>query len=168
MYKTEEEKKIEREVHCIELKIHDLHDKLYEKKPSHWHFRDIVNSFMGSLILGLTFIFKGSLVSISLTLANLHLTYIIIVTSILLTFEIYYIAYSRVGPKERKTRHFGQFWAKRFFTLYGIAFFVSLMLIYLFNMDSLAGSFYNVMKIVISVSMPCALGAAIPSLLKQY
>ena len=166
-WKMEKEEKTAKEIKRIQSKIDALNKKLFQKGLGHLRMNETINAFMASLILGLTFVFKGSLIDISLTLSNIHLTWIIALTSILLTFEIYYVAYSRVGRKERKTRKFGQFWAKRFFTLYGIAFLVSLLLVYLFNMDSLAGSFYGVLNIVVAVSMPCALGAAIPSLIKQ-
>jgi len=160
------EEKLEKEVKHIEKQIDNLYEKLYEKVPSHFHYRDIINAFVGSLVLGLTFVFKGSLIQISLTLTKAHLAFIVLVTAVILTFQIYFVGYSRVKYKHR--RKFGQFWAKRFFTLYFIAILVSLSLVYLFNMDSLAGSLYGVFKIVIAVSMPCAIGAAIPSLLKQY
>ena len=155
-----------KEIRHIERQIRDLYEKIYEKRPSHFHFRDIVNAFVGSLILGLTFVFKGSLIELSLTLTKYHLFFIILITSILLTFQIYFVGYSRVKHKEK--RKFDQFWAKRFFSLYSIAILVSLALVYLFNMNSLTTSLLDIFKIVITVSMPCAVGAAIPSLLKQY
>ncbi len=158
--------KLEQDIYHIEREIHNLYEKLYEKRPSHFHFRDIINSFVGSLILGLTFVFKGSLIELSLTLTKVNISFIILVTAIILTFQIYFMGYSRV--KHKKRRKFGQFWAKRFFTLYFIAILVSFMLVYLFNMDAVASNFTNVLKIVIAVSMPCAIGAAIPSLLKHY
>ena len=158
--------RLEQDIYHIEREIHNLYEKLYEKRHSHFHFRDIINAFVGSLILGLTFVFKGSLIDLSLTLTKVNLSFIILVTAVILTFQIYFMGYSRVKYKQR--RRFGQFWAKRFFTLYFIAILVSFVLVYLFNMDAVAGNFTNVIKIVIAVSMPCAIGAAIPSLLKHY
>lgn len=160
--------RLTKDVKHIERQIDDLYEKIYEKRPGHWHYRDIINAFVGSLVLGLTFVFKGALIQVSLTLTNSHLFLIVLTTSLLLTFQIYFVGYSRVGTTERRKRRFGQFWAKRFFTLYLIAIIVSFALVYLFNMNALAGTIYNVLKIVIAVSMPCAIGAAVPSLLKQY
>lgn len=160
------ENQISQEIKHIESQISNLYEKLYEKRPSHFHFRDVINAFMGSTILGLTFVFKGSLIELSLTLTKYHLFFIILTTAILLTFQIYFVGYSRV--KQKKKRKFDQFWAKRFFTLYGIAVFVSLALVYLFNMNSLTSSLFDIFKIVVAVSMPCAIGAAVPSLLKRY
>lgn len=156
------------EIEHIEQKIGDLYDKIYAKKPSHFRKRDIINSFFASFVLGLVFIFKGSLVEISINLKNTHLALIVFATVVMLSLEIYFVGYTRVGTKEREQRKLGQFWAKRFFNLYIIALLVPLILVYLFDLKTLLGGGFNIIKVVIAVSMPCAIGAAIPSLLKQY
>jgi len=149
-------------------KIDKLEDKLLEKKPSHFRKRDVVNATFGSLLFGLPFISKGLLLDISLKLSATNLFWIIVCTAVMLSVEIYYIAYSRVPKSDRPHRHFGQFWLKRFTTIYGIAILTSLFLVYLYGINSLAGSFENIVKIVVATSFPCAVGAAVPSLLKQF
>lgn len=147
-------------------KIDKLEEKLLQKRPSHFRKRDVINSFFGSVLFGLTFMFKGRLFDMSLKLSNFHMGLIMLSTIILLTIEIYYIAYSRVPDKAQ--RKFGQFWLKRITTIYGIAIITSFFLVYLYGIDLIVGSFADVFKIVISVSFPCAIGAAVPSLLKKY
>ena len=151
----------------IEKQINEIYEKVLEKRPSHFRKRDIINAFFGSLIFGLTFIFKGNLIQIALTLTTQHLWTIVIITSLCLTGEIYFIGYTRV--KDKVERPFGQFWCKRFVTLYGIEMLVSLGLVYLFNMNMIiANNPLAILQLVVAVSMPCAVGAAIPGLLKQY
>ncbi len=150
----------------IEKKISALHEKILEKRPSHFRSRDIVNAVFASLVLGLVFVFKGSLFDIAIKLTTNHLVAIIITTLIILTAEIYFIGYSRV--KRKKERRFCQFWLKRLVTLYIIAIVVSLFLVYLFGINYLVHTNCEVFKVVITLSMPCAVGAAVPSLLKQY
>lgn len=156
----------EKEIRKIESKISELHEKILQKRPSHFRARDIVNAFFASLIVGLVFIFKGSLFDVAIRLTNTHLITIVVVTLGILTAEIYFIGYSRV--KRKRERRFCQFWLKRLVTLYVIAIIVSLFLVYLFNINNLVHTSYDVLRIVVAVSMPCAVGAAVPSLLKQY
>jgi uncharacterized membrane protein len=150
----------------IERKITELHEKILEKRPSHFRIRDIVNAFFASLVVGLVFIFKGSLFDIAIKLTTNHLVAIVILTLVILTSEIYFIGYSRV--KRKKERKFCQFWLKRLVTLYVIAIIISLFLVYLFGINYLVHTNYEVLKVVVALSMPCAVGAAVPSLLKQY
>jgi uncharacterized membrane protein len=161
-------KKEYKEIDEILNKIDKLEEKILKKRPSHFRKRDIINAFFGSLLFGLTFMFKGRLFDMSLRLPNLHVLLIIAATVILLTVEIYYIAYSRVPASARKERRFGQFWLKRFTTIYGIAIITSFLLVYLYGIHLLVPSFGSVCKIVVAVSFPCAVGAAVPSLLKKY
>ena len=64
--------KTQQEIIKIEHKLNSLYEKLLEKRPSHFRTRDIVNAFFASLLFGLTFIFKGALIQIALTLKPIH------------------------------------------------------------------------------------------------
>ncbi|MBN2112149.1 DUF2391 family protein [Candidatus Woesearchaeota archaeon] len=163
-----EDAKIKKEVEEIENKIGVLYDKIYEKRPSHFGKRDIVNAVFASLTFGLIFLFKGSLIDISLNLKEIHLILIVAVTAVILTLEIYFVGFTRIGPTERGKRRFGQFWAKRFFTFYGVSLLIPLCLVYLYDINNIVAGGFDILKIVIAVSMPCTIGAAIPGLLKQY
>jgi uncharacterized membrane protein len=161
-------KEEKREIEMLERSIAHINDKLLEKVPSHFSRRDIVNAFFGSLIMGLTFILNGATLPTAANLHVAHIELIILITFAVLSAEIYYISYTRV--KDKTTRKFGQFLTKRLVVLYSSSVLMSFMLVYLFNINNnqIVGSFYNVLKVVILVSFPCAIGAGIPSLLKQY
>ena len=156
------------ELRCIENDVNYMKEKILEKRPSHFSKRDIINAFVGSLILGLTFILKGSLIKTAVNLKTFHIELIIGSTLAMLMIEIYFISYSRV--KNKSERRLGQFMTKRLFTLYSITLIVSFYLIYILNLNNseYIKNFLDVMKVAVVVAMPCAIGAAIPSLLKQY
>jgi len=69
---------------------------------------------------------------------------------------------------ERKLRPFCQFWAKRILTYYFISLFVAFMLLYLYNIAELVATPDNVLRLVISISFPAAIGAAVSDLLGKY
>ncbi len=156
------------ELKCIEDDVKYMREKLLEKRPSHFSKRDIINAFVGSLILGLTFILKGGLIKTAVKLTTMHIELIIASTLGMLMVEIYFISYSRV--KNKSERKLGQFMTKRLFTLYSITLIVSFYLIYILNLNNseYIATFADVLKVAVVVAMPCAIGAAIPSLLKQY
>jgi len=157
-----------KELDNIEKNIFRINEKLLDKVPGHFSRRDVINSVFGSLIMGITFILKGGTVSTAVNLSQIHIIILIFVTMLVLFAEIYFISYTRVRNKNR--RNLGQFVAKRMLSLYIITLSVSFALIYLFNLQNhdLVGSFDNVVRLVFFVSFPCAVGAAVPSLLKKY
>jgi len=146
--------------------VEELKRHLIEKEPTHFGARDIFTAFFGAILVGLTFTLKGLLFNVSKALTVKELSLIILATVIVLTAEIYLIGYQRVKKKEE--RKFGQFWIKRLLTYYGIALIVSASLIYIYGLHNLAADPYHVTKIVIAVSMPCAIGAAAADLLNRY
>jgi len=156
------------EIEHIESQICLIKERLLDRVPDHFSRRDIINAVFGSLTLGITFILKGATVSTAVGLHTIHIVLIMAVTLLVLFCEIYFIGYSRV--KNKSQRRFGQFMTKRLFALYGITLAMSWMLVYLLNLNHnpLVGSFSDVMRIVVLMSFPCAVGAAIPSLMKKY
>lgn len=162
----DEEKK---ELRILEHNIEKLRDGLIEKVPSKFSTRDVINAFFGALFLGLTFVLKGGQVAISMNMELIHVFSIIAVTLLILMAEIYFISYVRV--KDRTKRHLSQFMTKRLLTLYGITLIVTIGLVYIFNLNTFPGidnDPYNIAKMIIATSFPCAIGAAVPSLLKKY
>ena len=110
---------------------------------------------------------KGALIRTAVALTEVHLAAIIISTALILTGEIYFIGYSRVENK--KERPFPQFFLKRFTALYGITLLVAIYLTYMFGIYlHVTNGWYDIVKVIIVVAMPCSIGAAIPSLMKQY
>jgi len=149
--------------------IRTIKNKLVEREPKPFGFRDIIHAFFGSLIFGLTFALKGLLVEVGLLLTAAQQILIVISTLIILTIEIYFIGYRRVRAKEE--RKFLQFWLKRLITFYLVAILVSFFIIYvygLYNLPTVGGSLSNMLKLVVVVSMPAAVGAGLADLVKRY
>jgi len=150
---------IEKDIECIK-------EEVVARDIPHFSKQDVINAFFGALIIGLTFVFKGALVRTTLTLSVTHISLIILSTLFILSIQIYYMRYKKV--KDKRQRHFTQFWFKRLITLYLIAMVVSAYLVYIFNIETALGSLIDAAKLIIVISMPCAIGAAVPSLLKKY
>ena len=156
------------EIDCIETEIKKIRERLLDRVPEHYSKRDMINAFFGSLTIGITFILKGATVRTAVGLDVFHTELVIAATLMILFVEIYFIGYSRV--KNKSQRKLGQFMTKRLFALYGITLLISISLVYLLNLNNseYVTSFGDVLKIVVVVSFPCAIGAAVPSLLKKY
>ncbi len=161
-----EEKK---ELELLENSVEKIRESLLEKIPPKFSKRYIVNSFFGSLILGLTFVLKGGTIEASLNLEYWNLIMLIFATIFILFLEIYFISYLRV--KKTKSRDMKCFIAKRLFALYSITIVTTLGLIFLLNLNShplIGNDLENIVSLLILNSFPCAIGAAVPSLLKKY
>lgn len=145
----------------IERQINNLTKKLVLKHPSHFQLKDIGYEFIASFLFTFIFLFKGNMINIAnnLTLFNIYL--IVISTIIFLTLEIYFIGYDRMPKEEKRERYFAEFWVKRFISLYSISLIVPIIIILIYNIEL---SY----QLVFAVSFPSAIGAAIPSFLKQY
>lgn len=143
-----------------------LRERLVEKIPGHFGAEHVMVAFFGALLFGFTFVLKGLLFNVGLMLNWKHLIYITLATWILLTAEIYFVGYKRVPNKYQ--RHFGQFWAKRIVTYYFIALVTAALLLWLYQITEIAGTAYNILKLVVAVSFPAAIGAAISDLLGKY
>ena len=158
--------KEEKEIKKIKSDIEILRLKLIERVPDHFGSRDLIDAFFGSLLIGITFIFKGALIKTVGAMGTGRIMLTIFVTLMILVSQIYFIGYSRV--KHKNKRRFGQFLTKRLFSYYLVSLFVSFILVYLFGLNLITGSTYESLKIVIVLTVPCAIGSAIPSLLRQY
>ena len=158
--------KEEKEIKKIEQDIEVLRARLIERVPEHFSKRDLAYEFFGAILIGLAFIFKGALIRTVSVLDTTRIMLIIIFTFLVLIAQIYFVGYIRVKHKER--RHLGQFLTKRLFSLYLTSLIVAFSLVYLFGVNILAGNTYESLKLVVVLTMPCAIGAAIPSLLRQY
>ena len=162
----DEEKK---ELELLEKNLNSIRESLLVKVPSKFSTRDIINAFFGSLILGLSFVLKGGIIEAAMNLQHLHLILLIVETIFILSLEIYFISYLRV--KNRTARKMGQFITKRLFTLYSITMITTIALVYILNLNNhplVGNDIHNIIKLVIMNSFPCAIGAAVPSLLKKY
>ncbi len=152
----------------IEQEVHLIKERLVEKIPGHFDMRHVVAAFFGALFFGFTFVLKGLLLQVGLSLGMFHIIIISLTTWLILTAEIYFVGYARIPISQRKQRTFGQFWAKRIITYYLIALFVSYMLLFVYGLTNIAQDAYHVFKLTIAISLPAAIGAAISDLLGKY
>jgi len=130
----------------------------------HFSREDFFYSFFGALFVGFVFMSKGFLIDIAKNITNVHLAAITILTVVFTTIQIYFIGYARVQDKMH--RGFGEFWAKRFITVYASSILVSLILIYSYGIDQMIGS-DKIINAVVAFSMPCSLGATLSDLVKK-
>ncbi len=137
-----------------------------EEEPDLFSAKDVMRALFGALFLGFGFVFSKLLFEASMNLGWFNVIIIVISTILIISAEIYFIGYERV--KDKKRRKFPQFWAKRFFAFYPIGIIVSCYLVAVFGLLNDAGSTENAVKLILAVSMPCSIGAAISDLLKRY
>ncbi len=130
----------------------------------HFSKEDFFYSFFGALFVGFVFMSKGFLIDIAKNLSSAHLIVITILTILFATVQIYFVGYTRVSDKIH--RGFGEFWAKRFVTVYVSSIVVSLILIYAYGIDGMIGS-DKIINAVVAFSMPCSLGATLSDLVKK-
>ncbi len=143
-----------------------LRERIVDRVPAHFDMAHVVSAFFGALFFGFTFVLKGLLFQVGLALTFFHLVMIVISTLAILSAQIYFIGYTRVHNK--KSRPFGQFWAKRIIAYYTIAIFVSFLLLFVYGIVQTVHSPYLVMKLVIAISFPAAIGAGTAHLLGKY
>jgi uncharacterized membrane protein len=156
-------------IDTVKKEVHELKKNLLIQEPAHFSRRDLIDSFFGALLLGLTFAVKGLLIEVSSAVDRTHIVMIVFFTFLILTAEIYFIGYKRVRKKSE--RKFGQFWLKRILAFYCVALVVSVLLIYLYGLYKLPQVTANgrgIINLVVIISFPCAIGAAIADLLKKY
>lgn len=142
-----------------------IKEEVVEKVPSHFSAKHLASAFIGALLIGFSFtLSKGLLIEIASALTLWRIISIVGFTVLIVTSEIYFIGYSKV--KNKQFRPFGQFWLKRFIAYYAIAYLVSFFLVYIYGLDIVAG--IETTKVVLLITMPCAVGASLADLLKQY
>lgn len=145
--------------------VRSIRDSI-ERVPDHFNMRHVVGATFGAFFFGLTFALKGLVLQVTSNLTENHLLFIILAIFVVLTAEIYYIGYSKVRDKE--SRHFSQFWAKRIAAYIIIGFLVSAFLVYLYGINDLAQSPEHIRNIIIALALPCCTGASVADLLKKY
>lgn len=159
---------LKKEVIDIKNDVSFIRKKFMDKEPEHFSKKDVVNAFFGALIIGVTFTMKGAVINTAKNLSFLHVGAIILSTLVILIAETYFAGYSKV--KDKSKRKLWQFIFKRITTMYLIAVVVALYLVYVFGInyqEPIANSPIEIFKMVVLISMPCAVGAAIPAMLKR-
>lgn len=165
--------KLEREID--ELKCEDYGIKkdldkikmeLVDKTPEYFSWKDVMRAFIGALFFAFSVAFSGNILNIAENITPEHLMLVIIFTVIILTAEIYFIGYSHVTNKNR--RSFGQFCVKRLVAFYLVALVVSFVISYIFGLIFLVKNPQHYYNLVIIISSPASIGASISDLLKKY
>jgi uncharacterized membrane protein len=154
------------ELEDLRQEVKLLKDKLIIQTPEHFSKRNILSIFSGALFFGLTFMFKGLLVEIALILPTANILLIVASTIMILMGQIYFIGYNKVADKKR--RKMGQFVLKRLAASYSIALIVAFYLSFIFGIMFVAGDILGFIKLVLVLTMPCAVGGAIGDLLHKY
>lgn len=155
-----------KQIDQIAQDVRVIRERMVEKTPGHFDMRHVMTAFFGSLFFGFTFVLKGLLFEVGLALTTADLILMTAATWAILTAEIYFVGYTRV--QNQRKRPFGQFWAKRFFTYYFIAIFTSFLLLSVYGTSKFVASPYQMFQLVVAISFPTSIGAAVSDLLGKY
>jgi uncharacterized membrane protein len=135
-------------------------------EPHYYTIPDFLKALFGAFFIALTFLFKGSMVEFSSRMSTNHAVFVILLTCIAVTGEIYLLSYKFV--RNRKERPFYEFWAKRFFTITTATFATIYFAIYLYGINAYVSQI-EAFKLASAVFMPAAIfGAAIELLKEKY
>jgi len=139
--------------------------KVSEANKTFFSKKDIIYSFLGALILGLIFILNGAATASELKIGKIIL--ILIVTFLIIAFKVYVNSYRKV--REKHNIKYFELLGIRLATYYAITLIVSVYLAYIFiDYATLKLGLLDMIKVIIVVSLPCALGSIMPMLLKKF
>ena len=133
-------------------------------EPHHFLMRDFWHAVIGSFVVGITFLFKGSMINFALKMETVNIVLVMALTFIITTGEIYALSYKFV--KHRESRPFYKFWAKRFFAIIISSFIVVYFAIYAYGLNNFLSQ-YETLKLSVAILLPAAsVGAAVEMLKK--
>ena len=75
---------------------------LKKEEPHRFSMYDLLGAFLGSLLIGLTFVFKGAIMRHALDMNPANMFLVILFTIIIITFEIYALSYKFVVHKKER------------------------------------------------------------------
>ena len=133
-------------------------------EPHHFTKEDLLRSFFGSFIVSLSFIFAGALQEVALKMNTYHIFYVLLLTLLILTFEIYLMSYKRVY--DRKNRPFLEFWAKRFFSITFSSYVAIFVLFSAYGLDHILTS-AELFKMGVAIFLPAATAGGAMEILKK-
>lgn len=151
----------------LEQDMKILKEQLLERKPERFSAKDIVRSFFGALLIGVTFVFSGRLFDVVKQIDNFNLLMIIISTIIILIAETYFIGWSRIRKLKEPGRNVFEFTLKRLVVFYVVSILVAVFYSYILGYNKILSS-PEMIRVVFLVAMPCSIGAAVADLLKKY
>ncbi|MFC1697753.1 DUF2391 family protein [Nanoarchaeota archaeon] len=127
---------------------------------------DVIFTFFAAFALGLVFIFKGKMIEISKNLGWVHVGLIIGLSLFIMAAIVYYFAYGKHKVDIHKRAPF-EFVSKRVISSYIIAVIAAILLVFIYNINSNASNFGEIVRIVVAISLPCSIGATIKDLFKK-
>lgn len=133
------------------------------KEPHHFSFEDFFKALFGAFFVGLTFLFKGAMRQSALAMSKWNVIMVVGLALIIVSIEIYILSYRFV--KNKSSRPFYEFWAKRFFAI-TISTFLSLYLaVYIYGLDSM--DTWDTLRLTSAVFLPAAIFGAALEMLKR-
>ncbi|HLC98566.1 MAG TPA: hypothetical protein VJC00_01000 [Candidatus Nanoarchaeia archaeon] len=134
-------------------------------EPAHFSRKDFFKALFGSFVIGLTFLFKGSLVSYAIKMGWYNVILVLFTTFLVVSLEIYALSYKFVV--HRKERPFYEFWSKRFFAITISTFIAIYFSIYIYGINSFLTQI-EILKVTSAVFMPAAITGAAVEVLKEF
>lgn len=132
------------------------------REPQPFRLRDFWQAMVGSFVIGMTFLFKGSMQVYALNMRQVNILLVLALTFIIVTLEIYALSYKFV--LDRAKRPFYQFWAKRFFSIIGATFLVIYGTANLYGLNNYLTQ-PQILKICVAILLPAAsVGSAVEML----
>jgi len=135
-----------------------------KREPHHFSLRDFLKAMLAALIVALTFVFKGSMFEYAEKMNSSHVFFVLVVTCIIVTIEIYFLGYRFVT--NRKERPFYEFWAKRFFTIITSSFIMVWLIIHMYGINEYITT-QEELKFIFAVLFPSAIAGAAMEILKK-
>ena len=135
-----------------------------KREPHHFSMHDFAKAVFGSFVIGLTFLFKGSMVSFAQSMHPINIAAVIILTLIIVTLEIYLLSYKFV--KNRQERPFYEFWGKRFFAITIASFSTVYLMVYLYGFNYTLSNI-EIFKLTSAIFLPSAIAGAAVEMLKK-
>lgn len=149
----------------IEKDIAAIKAAVVERRIERFSMHDVVLSFFGAFLFGLSSVFNGMLPVVVEHLSYTQVGLIIVATILVLVFEIYFIGWHHAGGE--KGRNAFEFTLKRLAITYFASFLIATFLITLFGFYNILG-LENVIKMIFVLCMPCATGAVLADVVKKY
>ena len=149
----------------IQKDIAAIKAAVVERRIERLSMRDVVLSFFGAFLFGLSSVFNGMLPTVVQQLSYVQIGLIIVATILVLIFEIYFIGWHHV--KGERGRNVFEFTLKRLAITYLTSVLIATFLVTLFGFYDIL-SIENVIKMIFVLCMPCATGAVLADLVKKY
>ena len=135
-----------------------------KQEPHYFTLQDFLKAIFGAFLIGLNFIFKGSMFDYASKMTTANSILLIAITCAIVSIEIYIFSYRFVV--DRKKRPFYEFWTKRFFTITTATFAILYLTIYLYGINNYITRI-EMFKFASAVFLPAAIFGSALEILKK-